>query len=267
MQVQQSGGADLLPRPPLPLPLLLLLAPTSVRPAQTPSPLPPPSPIRSPASTACPKATRERADRVFAQRFFCVERLRREGETSEQFKVLGSTGNRYTVTVRPRPLPSLPASRTDELTVAVRPAPQIDELPSCDCPDGAKGNTCKHRLFVLLKVLQVPSSSNLWYQSALLSSELAAIFASARRGPRTAFEEGVVRRYQVATGVLKPEELEAESSALGVKKRIPDEGDSCPICCASLFLLIPPPSSSCFAQSLTEDTLQTRTIRLGPRRA
>ncbi|KPV74799.1 uncharacterized protein RHOBADRAFT_49765 [Rhodotorula graminis WP1] len=152
---------------------------------------------------ACPQATRERADRVFAQRFFCVAR-EKQGETSEQFKVLGTTGNAYTV--------------------------QIDKVPSCDCPDGAKGNTCKHRLFVFLKVLQVPQSSNLWYQSALLSSELAAIFANARTAPRTAFEEGVVRRYQVATGALKPEDLEAESSSLGVKKRVPDEGDSCPIC-------------------------------------
>lgn len=67
--------------------------------------------------TACPKATLERADRVFAQRFFCVDR-KRTSPTAEHFSVLGSTGNLYTV--------------------------KIQNLPSCDCPDGAKGNHCKH---------------------------------------------------------------------------------------------------------------------------
>lgn len=105
---------------------------------------------------SCPLATQERADRVFLQRFFCVER-NRTGEISEEFKVLGSTGNCYTV--------------------------KIQHEPTCDCPDGAKGNKCKHQvrsclplprrpaltrisslaqLFVLLKILQVPQSSNLW---------------------------------------------------------------------------------------------------------
>lgn len=68
---------------------------------------------------ACPQATQERADRVFLQRFFCVDR-NRTGEVSEEFKVLGSTGNCYTV--------------------------KIDHEPSCDCPDGAKGNKCKHQV-------------------------------------------------------------------------------------------------------------------------
>jgi hypothetical protein len=85
--------------------------------------------------TACPKATQERADRVRVQRFFCVDRTR-TSETSEEFKILGSTGNQYKVT--------------------------IDKQPDCSCPDGAKGNTCKHRLFVLLRILQIPLSSNLW---------------------------------------------------------------------------------------------------------
>ncbi|GAA5825834.1 hypothetical protein JCM3770_005238 [Rhodotorula araucariae] len=153
---------------------------------------------------ACPQPTRERANRVFSQRFFCVER-RRTGETSEEFKVLGSTGNRYTV--------------------------HIDKIPSCDCPDSLKGNKCKHQLFVLLKILQVPQSSNLWYQSALLTSELIAIFANARPAPQTAFETQIATTYKIATGALKPEEAKASSSVGGiVKKRVPEEGDNCPIC-------------------------------------
>ncbi|TNY18326.1 hypothetical protein DMC30DRAFT_418930 [Rhodotorula diobovata] len=151
---------------------------------------------------ACPKATRERADRVYSQRFFCVER-KRTGETSEEYKVLGSTGNLYTV--------------------------RIDKVPTCDCPDGLKGNKCKHQLFVLLKILQIPQSSNLWYQAAFLQDELTAIFANARPAPRTAFEEGIVKRYQVVTGKLEPDEVDTAQAGL-VKKRVPEEGDSCPIC-------------------------------------
>ncbi|BGP24892.1 hypothetical protein JCM10295v2_003812 [Rhodotorula toruloides] len=132
---------------------------------------------------ACPQATQERTDRVFSQRFFCVER-NRTGELSEEFKVLGSTGNCYTV--------------------------KIQHEPTCDCPDGAKGNKCKHQLFVLLKILQVPQSSNLWYQSALLTPELRAIFANARPAPRTQLEERIANAYKVATGKAKAEDVEDE---------------------------------------------------------
>lgn len=50
------------------------------------------------ATPGCPQATRERADRVYSQRFFCVDRTR-TGEITEEFKVLGSTGNVYTINV------------------------------------------------------------------------------------------------------------------------------------------------------------------------
>lgn len=57
---------------------------------------------------------------------------------------------------------------------------EISNLPSCDCPDFAKGNSpCKHIIFILcacrpfhannsLKVLKVPMASGVWYQRALL---------------------------------------------------------------------------------------------------
>ncbi len=61
----------------------------------------------------------------------------REG-LSEDFKVLGSTGNVYTV--------------------------RIAQLPTCDCPDGTKGNHCKHILFVFTRVLGVNDNSGLYYQ-------------------------------------------------------------------------------------------------------
>ncbi|GAA5820016.1 hypothetical protein JCM11251_005449 [Rhodosporidiobolus azoricus] len=164
--------------------------------------LPPPEKREKLFKKACPVATQERSDRVYSQRFFCVAR-NRTSDITEEFKVLGSTGNVYTV--------------------------KIDKQPSCDCPDGKKGNTCKHRLFVLLKILQVPKSSNLWYQSGLLTSELAAIFAHARPAPRTMLDERVVKAFRIATGEEEPEEGGSASAGV-VKKRVPQEGDSCPIC-------------------------------------
>ncbi|KAI0949803.1 hypothetical protein AcV7_008466 [Taiwanofungus camphoratus] len=104
----------------------------------------------------CPKNILDRLDRVFSQRFFMVDRRRVGSELREEFSVLGSTGNVYTVV--------------------------IDNTPSCNCeecrakfsvvinlkvmigPDAIKGNHCKHILFIFLKVLQVTQDSGHWYQ-------------------------------------------------------------------------------------------------------
>jgi SWIM zinc finger len=67
-----------------------------------------------------------------------IEREREVGALKETFKILGSTGNVYTVT--------------------------ISHIPSCSCPDATKGNHCKHLIFVFLKVLSVPESSTFFYQ-------------------------------------------------------------------------------------------------------
>lgn len=66
------------------------------------------------------------------------------------FAIAGSTGNKYTVT--------------------------LDIRPTCTCPDFAKGDVCKHILFVLLKVVLVPRSSSIWYQRAYLTTELIDIY-------------------------------------------------------------------------------------------
>ncbi|KIY63589.1 hypothetical protein CYLTODRAFT_425987 [Cylindrobasidium torrendii FP15055 ss-10] len=51
---------------------------------------------------------------------------------------------------------------------------------TCDCPYGQKNpNNCEHILIVFWRVLKVPNSSNLWYQRALITSELQGIFADA----------------------------------------------------------------------------------------
>jgi len=151
---------------------------------------------------ACPKNILERVERVKAQRFFMIDRKREGDAPCEEFKVLGSTGNVYTV--------------------------NIDKLPSCDCPDASRGHHCKHILFIFLKVLQVPESSELWYQKALLRNELESIFSNAPKAPNALAHVKVREAYARATG-----EASASTSS-DSKKRIPGPEDSCPICYESM---------------------------------
>ncbi|KAJ7604481.1 hypothetical protein FB45DRAFT_1070388 [Roridomyces roridus] len=153
----------------------------------------------------CPQNILDRVERVLTQRFFMVDRSRVEGELKEEFQVLGSTGNIYTVTIQQR--------------------------PSCNCPDAQKGNHCKHILFIYLKVLQVPQSSGSWYQKALLTSELETVFAEAPLAPNALAHPRIREAYARATGKV-PEDGGPPSTpeAAGPKKRIPGEEDDCPIC-------------------------------------
>lgn len=96
----------------------------------------------------------ERIERALHQRLFLIEASApstcpRNGGPSITFSVLGSTGNVYEVT--------------------------ISKVPHCSCPDAAKGNLCKHLLFVMLKVVGLPARHQLVYQSAYLTEELEEI--------------------------------------------------------------------------------------------
>ena len=73
------------------------------------------------------------------------------GVPVEDIDIVGSTGNIYTVTV--------------------------SHVPACTCPDSAKGNECKHKVYALHTVLKAPF--HLQYQLALVTSELEEIFARA----------------------------------------------------------------------------------------
>ncbi|OJT07851.1 Mitogen-activated protein kinase kinase kinase 1 [Trametes pubescens] len=148
---------------------------------------------------ACPKNIIERVERVMQQRFFMIDRRRQGTELKEEFSVLGSTGNVYTVV--------------------------IDKKPSCTCPDASKGNHCKHILFIFLKVLQVTQKSGYWYQKALLTSELVEIFAEAPQAPAAIAHERIRNAYAQATGKAIP-----SSSQKSGKKRLPGKEDDCPIC-------------------------------------
>ncbi|KAJ7452852.1 hypothetical protein FB451DRAFT_676023 [Mycena latifolia] len=149
----------------------------------------------------CPQNILDRVERVMTQRFFMVDRKRFGGELKEEFQVLGSTGNIYTVT--------------------------IQHKPSCNCPDAQKGNHCKHILFIFLKVLQVTQASGFWYQKALLTSELETIFENAPLAPNALAHPRIREAYARATGKA-PAPSTPESSA--PKKRLPGEDDDCPIC-------------------------------------
>ncbi|PCH37651.1 hypothetical protein WOLCODRAFT_113901 [Wolfiporia cocos MD-104 SS10] len=128
-----------------------------------------------------------------------VDRRRNGNELKEQFSVLGSTGNVYTVI--------------------------IDKTPSCNCPDATKGNHCKHILFIFLKVLQVTQESGYWYQKALLTPELEDVFVHAPPSPAAVTNTRVRDAYAKATG-----RAPSGSSGAQGKKRVPGPEDDCPIC-------------------------------------
>ncbi|THH05732.1 hypothetical protein EW145_g4583 [Phellinidium pouzarii] len=150
---------------------------------------------------SCPKNILERLDRVISQRFFMIDRKRDDQELREEFSVLGSTANVYTVT--------------------------IDKRPSCTCPDATKGNHCKHILFIYLKVLQVPQDSTHWYQKALLTSELEVLFRNAPLAPNDVGIARIRDAYAQATG-------RASSADAPKKPRMPGKEDDCPICYESM---------------------------------
>jgi len=95
-----------------------------------------------------------RIERATTQRLYLISAS--QPATSSQYggpsitlKILGSTGNVYDVT--------------------------ISKIPTCNCPDHAKGNLCKHLLFALIKVVGLPTASPLVYQSAYITQELDTI--------------------------------------------------------------------------------------------
>nr|XP_019013598.1 uncharacterized protein I206_01668 [Kwoniella pini CBS 10737]OCF52379.1 hypothetical protein I206_01668 [Kwoniella pini CBS 10737] len=160
----------------------------------------------------CPAKIFERYKRAISQRLFMIEREHYgEGASqTEQFKVLGSTGNVYTV--------------------------DIGRSPKCDCPDHRMGNKpCKHIIFVFIKVLKVPDDSYLWYQTALTAMEV--VFAAAPPTPHGSVTVNVQvhKAYLKATGKGGEDEEVVTSVDKEVKdeihgKRLDAVGEDCPVC-------------------------------------
>jgi hypothetical protein len=150
----------------------------------------------------------ERIYRALSQRLYLIDQediSSPEGSLSRKFAVLGSTGNVYDV--------------------------KIGQLPTCTCPDCARGKLCKHIIFVMVKVLQVPRDSELVYQNALLQSELKQIFDNAPRpGTDVVAKTEVVSAYKKTVG--EEEQVEEKVEIAVVNDRVP-EGE-CPICFESI---------------------------------
>jgi Ring finger domain/SWIM zinc finger len=145
----------------------------------------------------CSAAVQQRIQRAKTQRLYLVQ-----PPNQNEYTIMGSTGNIYTVT--------------------------ISNLVNCTCPDHAKGHVCKHILFVMLKVVGLPDTSPLIYQAALVNSELQEI--SQKLETRMARMGGGVManaRVQQAYRELTMPNTAAPKDDDG--KRQPIEGD-CPIC-------------------------------------
>ena len=96
------------------------------------------------------------------------------GDSARDFTVLGSTGNVYTVTV--------------------------SGTPGCDCPDGRRGNICKHLIFVFVRVLGLPQDSPLVRQRGLLPTEVAAAL---RHRSQRAQQRAATGRYGASDAVRR----------------------------------------------------------------
>ncbi|KAI5789026.1 hypothetical protein EDC01DRAFT_617043 [Geopyxis carbonaria] len=156
-----------------------------IQPAADAAP-PPPAPVEKRLKrfrARCPVHLEERMERCRTQRMYVLDRQRDPAKPLEEtFEMAGSTGNVYEVT--------------------------ICEVPRCNCPDGIKNGTCKHILYIMIKVLQ--ADAHLVYQAALLPSELTHIFA---RAPAPAIKSIDAIRQDAAGATRKPL-----------------EDDDCPIC-------------------------------------
>ena len=143
-----------------------------------------------------------RIERALSQRLFLVGR--QVSPQLQSFAVLGSTGNVYDVV--------------------------ISQTPSCTCPDHAKGNLCKHILFVFLRVLRLSRDNPLVWQTALLASEVHDILRDApAMMSRAPLASAAVRSTYSQVSGVKSEGLSPAAETSGVVRK-PFEGMPCPIC-------------------------------------
>lgn len=157
------------------------------------------------------KAIQQRIDRAKTQKMFLI----RSGDPNPDtlgcdFVVLGSTGNVYTVT--------------------------IQRLPHCTCPDHAKGNLCKHILFVLLKVMRLDPCSKTVFQAAWIDSELQSMYQQMRE--RYCQIGGSQKNLVLANKRVRDEFAQLENGETTADEEDADvahrrkisEDDDCPIC-------------------------------------
>ncbi|KAF8474929.1 hypothetical protein BDZ91DRAFT_712017 [Kalaharituber pfeilii] len=150
-----------------------------------------------------PIAVKDRLARCRYQRMFVIGRERVEGASppEEKFKMAGTTGNVYTV--------------------------HIKKVPKCTCPDGKKSGTCKHILYVMLKVLR--ARNDLVYQAALLSFVCPSSFPTdPPQGALTNPPPHTQELEEIFSNAPSPASEPTKSS------RKPLDSDDCPICYDSI---------------------------------
>jgi hypothetical protein len=88
-----------------------------------------------------------RKERAFEQNIYLLDVIPTNTPYEKKFRVVGTTGNTYTV--------------------------RINENPSCTCPDNRENyNTCKHLYFILLRVMRIKTSVRKYWSK----TDLMAIF-------------------------------------------------------------------------------------------
>lgn len=154
--------------------------------------------VRQPSNALC-----DRIDRALSQRLYLLQMQKHEGGPGAEFKVLGSTGNVYSVDIGTR--------------------------PCCDCPDFLKGRgLCKHILFIWLRVLGVSEDDYRIWQRALISSELStAVEPLFKRHAKRALP---LARKEDQKAFLKATQQEGPEDEDEERRHRKDLGDDCPVC-------------------------------------
>jgi plasmid maintenance system killer protein len=151
----------------------------------------------------------ERIERALQQRLFLIDASTvstnlHEGGSSITLSVLGSTGNVYEVT--------------------------IQKVPHCSCPDAAKGNLCKHLLFVMLKVVGLPAHDQLVYQSAYLTDEVEKIIALLQTRLQSLGRDVVANEQVQKVHADMKKGIKSDDDESNTVPRKDIDGQDCPIC-------------------------------------
>jgi len=133
-----------------------------------------------------------RTSRALSQRMYLIDRTE-DSRSEHTFRVLGSTGNVYTVV--------------------------ISTSPKCDCPDTSP--VCKHIIFVMCRVLGVHRDSYLIGQTFIPAEDLPILFDQ-ERGPCSADLQ--------ADKMVLDALSEGTSFSKGPRRKPARADDECPIC-------------------------------------
>jgi len=129
-----------------------------------------------------------RIDRALTQRLYLIDRT--ANLDNHTFRVIGSTGNLYTIS--------------------------IGDSVKCDCPDPVQ--ICKHVIFVLCKILRVPSTSPLITQTTFSPEQMIEILSN------YIVPQNVMANQRVLNALSSTNDNNND-----IRKPI-DEDTECPIC-------------------------------------